>query len=677
MAANLDRSQNLKLQNLKSRSLDRSRNRRALAIALCFTAIAGFSTYRLVDLQLFPSDAYVSYGEQQRIRTVDLAAHRGRILDRNGVAMAMSVPQWTIWADPSQVKAPEDAAAALAPVLGLDTERLLSLLTEPDQHAYLARTVPDQVADAVANLEIDGVYRLSEPARFNPSGSQLGRAVIGSVDVDQVGISGVEYQYNNLLSGVAGTKVLESGQGGRTIPRGAVHIKPAQPGSDVVLTIHRSLQFEAERALMRQIQEVEASSGIAIIMVPDTGEILAMASVGRDEQQMPVLLGENRAVTWSYEPGSAMKPVLFSGVVDEGLGGPQHFRQVRHWLNLYDQEYTDHTEYGTAVYSMEEILARSSNTGTILWALDLGAAQLANYMARFGLGQPTGLGFKSESIGLVPEVSSWSGTDVASFALGQGYLATPLQTLMVYNTLANGGVRVPPTLGLAVVDADGTRVPFERDAPVRVVSVATAAKLTEMLVTVVREGTGRNAQVEGYSVAGKTGTGLKASAQGNYEDDSGRRNYTATFAGFFPADDPQLSMIVVIDEPQTNYYASGAAAPLFAELASYSLQRLRIAPPVDYVTVVPRLGPAPTTQPEPVVTPAPAPIPTATTAPAPTTAAAPIPAATPAPAPTLAPTAAPASTPIPTPAPVSAPIPTAAPVPAPAPTPALTPEVSQ
>lgn len=597
-----------------------SRRRRGTALAVAFAMVAVVLGVRLADLQLFRSDAYVEYGQQQRTKTVKLTADRGRILDRNGVELSVSVPQWTVWADPSQVDDPAAAAAALAPVLKRDEGLLLELLSEPDQHAYLARQVPDAISRAVAELGLEGVYQLEESARFNPAGDRLGRAVVGVVDVDQVGISGLEYQYDGLLGGIPGELVLESSHDGRTIPTGARHIKPAQPGADLYSTIDRSLQFEAERALMRQIEEVEASSGSVIIMVPDTGEILAMASVGRDADGNPVSLSENRAVTWAYEPGSVMKSVVLSGVIEEGVGAPSHVREVNHWLHLYDQEFTDHTEYGTALYSMEEILARSSNTGTVEWALVLGSTRLAAYMSRYGLGSVTGLGFKGESSGLVPDLLSWNGTDVASFALGQGILATPLQVLMVYNTLATGGLRVAPTLVHSAVGADGREIPVERAEPVRVVSYSTASQMTDMLVTVVREGTGRNAQVDGYTVAGKTGTGQKVLSDGNYEDEEGLRRYTATFAGFFPAEDPQLSMIVVIDEPVTNFYASQAAAPLFAELANYALQRLRIAPPVDFVTVQPKLGPAPTAQPgptpEPTATPQPAP--TATSAAEPT-----------------------------------------------------------
>lgn len=598
-------------------------------MAVVFALIAVVLGVRLADLQLFRSDAYVKYGEQQRIRTVKLTADRGQIFDRNGVEMAVSVPQWTVWADPSQVDDPKGAAAALAPVLNMEEDHLFQLLSEPDQHAYLARTVPDDVSRAVADLGLKGVYLLEESARFNPAGARLGRAVVGVVDVDQNGVSGLEYQYDGLLGGTPGEMVLESSQDGRTIPTGARHIKPAQPGADLHLTIDRSLQFEAERALMRQIEEVEASSGSVIIMVPDTGEILAMASVGRDVEGNPVSLSENLAVTWAYEPGSVMKSVVLSGVVEEGLGEPHHVREVNHWLHLYDQEFTDHTEYGTALYTMEEILARSSNTGTVEWALVLGSTRLAAYMSRYGLGSRTGLGFKGESSGLVPDLLDWSGTDVASFALGQGMLATPLQVLMVYNTLANGGLRVPPTLVRSGVDADGREIPLERPEPVRAVSYNTASQMTDMLVTVVREGTGRNAQVDGYTVAGKTGTGQKVLTSGNYEDEDGARRYTATFAGFLPAEDPQISIIVVIDEPVTNFYASQAAAPLFAELAKYSLQRLRIAPPVGFVTVEPKLGPAPTPQPTSALVPA-------TT---PQTTPSPDPALTP--PPTVAPTSAP------------------------------------
>ena len=623
-------------------------------MAVAFAMVAVVLGIRLADLQLFSSDAYVEYGQQQRTKTVKLTADRGQIFDRNGVELAVSVPQWTVWADPSQVDDPAAAAAALAPVLTMDESWLLQLLSEPDQHAYLARTVPDHISREVAKLKLPGVYLLEESARFNPAGTRLGRAVVGGVDVDQEGISGLEYQFDELLGGVPGEMVLESSHDGRTIPTGARHIKPAQPGSDLYLTIDRSLQFEAERALMRQIEEVEASSGSVIIMVPDTGEILAMASVGRDQEGNPVSLSDNRAVTWAYEPGSVMKSVVLSGVIEEGLGAPSHVREVNHWLDLYDQQFTDHTEYGTALYSMEEILARSSNTGTVEWALVLGSTRLAAYMSRYGLGSATGLGFKGESSGLVPELLAWSGTDVASFALGQGVLATPLQVLTVYNTLANGGLRVAPTLVHSAVDADGQEIELERAEPVRVVSYSTASQMTEMLVTVVREGTGRNAQVDGYNIAGKTGTGQKVLSGGNYEDEGGSRRYTATFAGFFPAEDPRLSMIVVIDEPVTNFYASQAAAPLFADLAKYSLQRLRIAPPVDFVTVQPKLGPAPTPQPTPEPTPQPDPDPTPAPTPAPTPQPDPDPTPAPAPVPTPEPAAVP--TPVPTPAPTPEPM---------------------
>ena len=603
-----------------------------------FTLIGMVLSVRLADLQLFRSDAYVEYGQQQRIRTIKLTADRGRILDRHGVELAISVPQMTVWADPSQVEDPAAAAAALAPVLEMDEGRLFQLLSEPDQHAYLARTVPDDVAAQVAALRLSGVFLLEESARFNPAGARLGQAVVGAVDVDHKGISGLEYQYDDLLGGIPGEMVLESSHDGRTIPTGARKIKPEEPGADLFLTIDRSLQFEAERALKHQIDEVNASSGTVIIMVPTTGEILAMASVGRDREGNPVSLGENRAVTWSYEPGSVMKSVVFSGVIEEGLGAPHHVREVNHWLHLYDQEFTDHTEYGTVLYSMEEILGRSSNTGTVEWALVLGSTRLAAYLSGFGLGSATGLGFKGESSGLVPQLLNWSGTDVGSFALGQGILATPLQVLMTYNTLANGGVRVPPTLVRAAVGADGQEIPVERGEPVRVVSESTAAQMTQMLVTVVREGTGRNAQVEGYSIAGKTGTGQKVLSSGSYEDSEGFSRYTATFAGFYPAEDPQLSMIVVIDEPTTNFYASQAAAPLFADLAKYSLQRLRIAPPAKFVTVIPKLGPAPTPQPAPTPTPEPAPAPSPAATPQPAPQPTPEPTSEPAPQPTPEPT---------------------------------------
>ena len=439
------------------------------------------------------------------------------------------------------------------------------------------RSSPARAASTTWRLP--GINRLDEPTRFNPSGD-LGRGVLGSVNIDGIGRAGLELQYDSVLAGEPGELVVERGPDGRTIPQGGRQVHPSEAGEDLVLTIDRGMQHEAERALGQRIDEMGALGGQVIISNPRTGEIYAMADMTVPPEGGPAVpSSENRSLTAVFEPGSVNKVITLAAALEEGVVTPTDHLEVPDHLQVSDHTFTDHDPHPTASWTPTDILATSSNIGTIQLALGLGPERVDEYLRRFGFGSQTGLDFPNESGGLLLEADDWSGTSIGSIPIGQGVAVTPMQMLSAFNVIANEGAYVEPKLVLATVDAGGRRHDTARSAERTVVSETTARQVRDMMVSVVAAGTGREAAIEGYTVAGKTGTARKPQANGTYQDAAGNYHYVTTFAGFVPAEDPQLSIIVVIDEPSNAYYASFVAAPVFAELARYALRQLRIPPP--------------------------------------------------------------------------------------------------
>jgi cell division protein FtsI (penicillin-binding protein 3) len=542
----------------------------------------GIIAVRLVDVQALGGQEYTAFGTSQRFQEIALPADRGSIFDRNGNDLAVSIPQQTIWADPRLVDDPIATTRALAPILALDADGELALagrLGSAAKFTYVARRVDDDTAAAIEELELPGIFSLEEPKRFSPAGD-LGGAVLGQVDVDNKGISGLEAQYDQLLTGAPGRLVIEKSPNGRTIPGGEQELEPSERGDDLVLTIDRSMQYEAERALSAQIAAKGAKGGVAIVSRPDTGEILAMANLTKDEETGEIgPVRNNMALTTVYEPGSVNKVITVAAAIEEGLVTPSTEIVVPDSLQVSDHLFTDHDPHPTEPWSVTRILTESSNVGTIKLAQMLGKDRLDEYLRRFGLGAPTGLGFPNETPGIMRELADFSGTSMGSIPIGQGISVTAMQMGQVYNVLANDGVYVPPKLVLETVDVDGTGHAFDAGKPRRVVSESTAAQLRAMLANVVAEGTGTRGGIQGYTVAGKTGTARKPLPGGGYQDAQGY-HYIATFAGFVPAERPELSIIVVIDEPTGDIFGGTVAAPVFADLAQYGLRLLRIPPPL-------------------------------------------------------------------------------------------------
>ncbi len=550
---------------------------RLAAAGVIFIIITGIFLYRLADLQVINPDAYVDWGNAQRSRNFPVSAPRGDILDRNGEPLAVSLRAKTIWADPQLVVEPKKAARELAEVLDMEYVDLLNRLTQDNAFSYLKRKVPEETADKVEALNLKGVFSLLEYKRSSPSGENLGLSVVGFVGSEDQGLAGVEFAYEEILAGIPGKIELEGSARGDTVDPWLRSVEGAKPGNDLMLTLDKGMQYEAERLILRAIEEHEAESAIVLATRPATGEILAMATAISDEDEIRIS-AENRAITWAYEPGSAIKALTFSAILETGLGSPESLKEVPDEYVLYDSVFTDHNEHPTTAWSISDIVTISSNVGTILWSRELGKNYLNHYFTGFGLGSPSALDLPGESHGLLLKTKNYSGTSMATIPLGQGISVTPLQLIYGFNTIANGGIYVPPRLLIATADEDNWISHKQEAEPFRVISEQTALEMTEILTRVVEEGTGVRAGVEGYKVAGKTGTARKPQKSGGYVDADGEFHYITTFAGFFPANNPQISIIVVIEEPQSSIYASRTAAPVFSNLAAFAANRFQISP---------------------------------------------------------------------------------------------------
>ncbi len=590
-----------------------SRARVAVLLLALASMGAGFG-WRLVDLQLTPDEELASaIGSQIRSQTI--AAPRGQILDRFGRSIALSLPRPSIVANPRILQS-ADRAEPDADLLGAAVDELAAVLSTPPEvlqerlgrdraFVYLERQVDPEVGEAVLALDLPGIYIDEEQRREHPNGDCSGLALVGRVDADQVGVSGLELEFDDRLTGTPGEGVRQTQAGGDVrIPGGFRIIEPMEPGEDLTLTIDRNIQFKTEQLPIRAVEEAQADRGMVIVGDPRTGEILAMANVVRDLDTGEVgCTTTNLAATWTYEPGSIMKPITFSSVFENGAMSPSAAFDIPQELRIdlgadvAPHRYVDrNVPPEGAARTPSWVLRKSSNNGTITMAQAVGADALYETMRDFGLGEPTTLGVSGEASGILDPLDA-NALKLSNAAIGQGVAVSPIQMFQVFSTLAAGGLRFDPVV---VMDDIGSR------APVRVLSEETADRVIAMMKQVVVDGTGRAGALPGYDVAGKTGTAWQPCAGGvGYLCADGSRAITASFGGIVENDNgPALTIIVVIDNPQGDRTGGGQlAAPLFAEVASYAVGQLRIAPLSDAVRADERVRAAAavpvTTVPEP------------------------------------------------------------------------------
>ena len=536
---------------------------------------------RLLWLQVQRASALEGMALDQRSRTIDIAARRGAILDRDGLQLAMSVPAQGVFADPGLVTDPSTEATTVATALHMPTDDVYAALTERvrDGHrnrfAWLAHGVRLDIAHRLQAMHLPGIGFIPESRRDYPAGS-LAAQVLGFVNTDGVGIAGLERQYQTQLGGRVGTEIVQQDRAGTMIPQAGVGGSRAVAGSDVVLTIDRAIQYRAQQSLAAAVRANHGSGGSIVVLDPHTGQVLAMASYPwfnpNDRNLSPASTYPNRSVTDTYEPGSVNKVITASAALEDGLIDLHRRLTVPDSYQVADYEFSDAEIHPTELMTLADILAYSSNIGTIRVAEVLGKDRLAAYLHRFGLGSVTGVGFPQEAAGILPPVDQWSGTSIGSIPIGQGIAVTPLQMACVYATIANDGVWVQPSLVRGFVGPDGVfraaPAPVTRD----VISPATAAEVTQMLAYAVDVGTGTQAQIPGFWVAGKTGTARIPLPEGGYS----KGMYHASFIGFAPAARPAVVVAAVINH--TANFGGAAAAPLFQEVERFALARLRVAP---------------------------------------------------------------------------------------------------
>jgi cell division protein FtsI (penicillin-binding protein 3) len=532
---------------------------------------------RVVDLQAVQGPTLAASALKDRTRTVVLPATRGDITDMSGVPLATTVAARNVTVDQTMVKDIAGEARQLAVVLGGDAEAYAQRMTGTRRFVYLAKNVTPDVWAKVAALKLPGVFSEPTTTRIYPAG-EVAANVVGHVRADGTGGSGLEYGFDEELAGIAGTQVYQSSAKGTEIPTVASSGTDPVAGTGVRLTIDRDLQWVAQSAIAEKVKEARADSGTVVVMDPRTGQIRALATVPTFDPNRPADAAQadvqNRAVSDVFEPGSTSKIMTMAAVIEERKAGPLTKLVIPPVLKRPAKTWHDHDPHGRLKLTLNGVLAKSSNIGTILAAEKIGGDTLYSYLKKFGIGEPTGLRFPGESEGYVPPPSKWSATSFGTIAFGQGLSVTAVQAASVFATIANDGVRVEPTLVAGFTGPDGTYQEAPAADSTRVVSVSTAQTVRQMLESVVSdEGTAPKAAIPGYRVAGKTGTANRIDdACGCY------RGYTASFIGMAPADNPTLVVAVFLQNPRNGHFGGVLAGPVFKKVMTFGLEHSRTPP---------------------------------------------------------------------------------------------------
>ena len=558
-----------------------------------FIVVFGLAVGQLVQIQVLRAEEHAERGVRQRERSIELPASRGRIYDREGDVLATSVTSATIYADPRSfvpqvrpdgitVPAAGDVdrvARTLAPMLDLEVDFIEQRLRRDAHFVYLARKVDLRLGEEIMALRLPGIGMLSEPKRVYPGGS-LAAQVIGFTGIDGDALQGLEARYDDLLRGTPGTLRFERALGGLSIASGLREVAPAVPGRDLVLTLDRDIQFAAERVAMEVIERHGAEAATIVVLEVGTGEILGMASAPtfdpaalRTEEQT---FWRNRAVTDLFEPGSIQKTLSIAAALESGAIGLDTTFDVPDRYLLAGKTFSDVSKHGVERWGAADILARSSNVGTIMIAQRTGVDALRDQLLAFGYGVPTGLRFPGEVGGYLPPRDQWWATTLPTAAIGYGTSSTLLQIATAYAAIADGGVLTDPVLVRGTVGLDGLLDASSAPEQRRVISERTASQVLELLGrSVDGEGaTGTRARVPGYRIGGKTGTSIRIDAvTGGYSD-----QYVSSFVGVAPLDDPRIVVAVMVDSPQGAYFGGLVAAPAFAEVMHASLLARRIVP---------------------------------------------------------------------------------------------------
>jgi len=552
---------------------------RRLFLMLLFVIVVALLIWRALDLQVFNRDFLIDQGEARHLRTVNIPAHRGMILDRHGDALAISTPVESIWVHPADLVGQPEVLPQLSIILGIKLDQLKQILAARmnKEFVYLKRRVNPDVAKKVLALQAEGVFTQREFRRFYPAG-EVAAHIIGFTNVDDKGQEGTELGYDDWLRGTPGKKRVIKDRLGRIVDD-VENIRAARSGRDLYLSIDRRIQYLAYRELKAAVKRNRARSGSAVLLDVKTGEILAIVNQPsynpNNRRRLRSGQYRNRAVTDVFEPGSTMKPFTIATALESKKYTPSTIINTAPGrLKIGRNTIHDHSNYGKI--DVTHVITKSSNVGASKIALSLEPEKIWGLFTRVGFGSVTASGFPGESSGLLSHYSRWHDIERATLSYGYGLSVTPLQLAHAYSIIAANGISRP--------------VSFVRQesavAGERVFSAKVAKQLRKMMKTVVStEGTGLKASVYGYQVAGKTGT-IHKSTSGGYAED----RYIAVFAGMAPASNPRLVLVVMVNEPRgEDYYGGLVAAPVFSKVMSGAL-RLMDVPPDNLPVIQTRLS---------------------------------------------------------------------------------------
>jgi cell division protein FtsI (penicillin-binding protein 3) len=544
-------------------------NSRIRLLMVAFAGLFVVAVGKAAWIQVVEGKGYEAMASRQHRETIEIPAARGTIYDRTGEPLAIGEQATTVYADPRHVVAPMKAAVKAAQTLGLDPDELYpSLRDRSKRFFFVARKADPVKAKALERLGIAGFGFYPEERRSYPQG-RVAAHLLGFAGTDNRGLDGLERSLDRSLSGKPGYEIVVRDPAGQAID--FVTSRKERPGRNVVLTLDHQLQANAEQLLANAVSRWRARGATAIVMDPRTGAILAMANAPTfDANAFSSAAADarrNRAVTDLYEPGSTFKIVTVAAALEDNVVTPETSFRLAPTIQVADRVIREAHSRGTESMTVRQILANSSNIGTITIAQRLGGPELASWIDRFGFGAKTGSDLPGESPGMVLPYTSWSGSTIGTVPIGQGIAVTPLQMVSAYAAIGNGGV-MPPAHVVAKVGGKKVRLAAGR----RIVSRHTADRMMAMFRDVVVEGTGTEAAIPGYTVAGKTGTANKAE-NGRYV-----QKYVASFVGLVPARNPRLAILVMVDEPHGQIWGGVVAAPVFRDIARFALQYLEVPP---------------------------------------------------------------------------------------------------
>ncbi|MBT3923543.1 MAG: penicillin-binding protein 2 [Nitrospina sp.] len=544
---------------------------------------------RLAFLQIIQHDTLVAKSEKQYLSTVKTHFGRGIIYDRSLNELARNVEVESVYVNPSEILDRKTTARILSAALKLDPDQVRKKISSKKHFVWIKRKCPLHEVAELKKSDLSGVGYVSEQKRFYPK-RELAANVLGFVGMDNQGLAGIEHAYQSKLKGTTFRQVMERDARGRNI-QSVEGLRNSNPRNyDLALTLDEVIQFTTEYHLKKQVEHFKADSGMAVVMNPHTGEIYAMANVPQFNPNrygaFPQQSWKNNIIASSYEPGSIFKPIVAAAALDKGLARPQDIFFCENGKmkigNVHIGEASDH-KFGWL--TMQDIIAKSSNIGAIKIAQQVGKEPFYEYIRKFGFGEKSGLSLPGESAGQLKKQKDWNQLSLASISFGHEIAVTPIQMVSAMAAIANGGNLMQPHITHALIKGERVVKQFKPEKIRRVISEKTSRQLIEVLKSVVKTGTGKKAALEGFDVAGKTGTAQKYNSE---TQSYSKTEFISSFIGFAPADSPRLVILVMIDNPKGLHWGSVVAAPVFREIAKKALRYLNVPSSKERVFILDR-----------------------------------------------------------------------------------------